>query len=338
MSRNNFDTLLDKYLAGHCTAEENRLVEQWYALLDNQDMENPKDMDTIKNKIWLKIQNDIQPIAKVIPLRHRPIFKYLAAASVFLLLSVGVLFFIKKENTPINFITTHTDVLKQKNTSDKIITLTMEDGSQIDLLPQAELTYPKQFSSEKREVALKGEAFFQIAKNPLRPFLVYANGTITKVLGTSFTIRAIENEKIVTVLVKTGKVSVYTATPRTIKRNNTDPETQGVVVTPNQKVVFDLKTDNIQKTVVEKPSLLIPLSKTEDFTFTEASMITIFETMEKIYGIDIVYDEELLKNCTLTTSLTDVPMFDKLKIICAAIGATYKEIDAQIVISAKGCS
>lgn len=339
MSKIHINTLLDKYLSGNCSADEIKLVEQWYALLDNTDIENPNDIEAIKSKIWAKVQDTIQPETKVITLWQRPIFKYSVAASFLLLVSVSAYFLSKKQHlSDSTFTTFNTHIIKQKNTSDKIISLTLEDGSRIDLYPQAELNYPQQFSAEKREVTLRGEAFFQITKNPAKPFFVYANQSVTKVLGTSFTIKALEQEKSVTVTVKTGKVSVYTAASSTNKHNEAkDPETQGVVVTPNQKAVFDLKTEGIQKAVVEKPTILIPLSKIEDFSFTDAPVAHVFEAMEKTYGIDIVYDEELLKNCTITTTLTDVPMFDKLRIICSAISATYKEIDAQIVISAKGC-
>lgn len=338
MSRIHFDRLLDKYLAGKCSAEERELVEQWYALLDNPDLESPKDIEILKNTIWHKIQKDIKPVAKVTPLWQKSYFKYAIAASLLLVVSASIFLFEKKQistNLPIDL--NNAEILTLKNTSDKIISLTLEDSSRIDLSPDAELSYPKRFSSDKRQVTLRGEAFFQIAKNPSKPFFVYANQTTTKVLGTSFTIKALKNEKIVTVLVKTGKVSVYTTAPRTNKQVEKDPETQGVVLTPNQKAVFDLKTENIQKEVVEKPSILIPLSVAEEFSFSDTPVSKVFEAMEKTYGIDIVYDEEVLKNCTITTTLTDIPMFNKLKIICSAIGATYKEIDAQIVITAKGC-
>ena len=77
MKRNNFDTLLDKYLADKCAADEKRLVEQWYTLLDNNDVENPKDTAAIKDKIWAKIKDHVQeqvqiqaqftPIVPIIP-------------------------------------------------------------------------------------------------------------------------------------------------------------------------------------------------------------------------------------------------------------------------------
>lgn len=332
MNRNRFDILLDNYLSGSCTEAEKQLVEQWYALLDN-DVNYPSDIETLKNIIWEKVQAQIQPPTPIIPLWQRPIFKYLVAASWLLILGWGLDYFINKEkiDTTLSFLS-QADVVSQKNTSDKVISLFLEDSSKVDLSPNAEISYPRQFMADKREVTLRGEAFFQVTKNPLRPFLVYANGTITKVLGTSFTIQAFDT-KTVTVAVRTGKVSVYTASAS----KNKDPETQGVVLTPNQKAVLDLKTDNIQKAVIEKPTALIPLVNNKEFEFTDAPVVKILSTLEKMYGIDLIYDEELLKNCTLTTSLTDVAMFDKLKIICSAIGAHYKEIDAQIVITAQGC-
>lgn len=343
MSRNTFDKLLDKYLAGQCTADEADLVEQWYALLDGQEVDKQLNTEELKEKIWNKIQIIMQPkTTEIKPLNtYWRIYKYAVAAAILLCLSVGVSFFIKNLNQDKASIPTIAELpyIIQKNTSDKNITLTMEDSSQITLLPEAEIMYPRQFAQDKREIELRGEAFFQITKNPTKPFLVHANGTVTKVLGTSFTVRAFKDEKIVTVSVKSGKVSVYATEPQSTKHiNDEDPETQGVVLTPNQRVIFNLKTNQIQKTVTEKPVLLVPLSTTEDFSFEDAPIARIFEALEKAYGIDIVFDEEALKNCTLTTNLTDEPMFKKLMIICAAIGGSFKEIDAQIVITAKGCS
>ncbi len=339
MNRNNFDQLLDKYLLGLCSPDEKNVVEQWYALLDNQDIPLPNNSEELKNKIWQKLQEETQRTSKrnleVFSIGQRSILKYAATIA---LLIMTAFYFYNQQNTTLNSVITVTEgikLLKQKNTGDKILSLTLNDSSQVDLEPNAELIYPNRFENDKREVELVGEAFFRIEKNPSRPFLVHANGTITKVLGTSFRIKAYDLSKSVVVSVMTGKVSVFT-TPNK-KLNTTDPETKGVVLTPNQEVIINIETKELYKTVTEKPQILIPLSITKDLVFEEAAVTTIFEAMEKAYGIDIVYDEEVLKNCTLTTSLTDESMFDKLKIICKAINATYKEIDAQIVISSKGC-
>ena len=340
MNRNNFDQLLDKYLLGVCSPEEKKLVEQWYTLLDNQDLQLPQHSEAIKNKIWNKLQEETQPIIKhnpkVISIWRVSILKYAATIA---LLIVNALYFYNRQYTTLNTAITVTKgikLLKQKNTGDKILSLILNDSSQVNLEPNAELIYPNVFGTDKREVELIGEAFFRIEKKPSHPFLVHANGTITKVLGTSFRVNSNDKAKSVIVSVQTGKVSVFTI-PIDKKYDAMDPEKRGVVLTPNQEVIVNLKTRELHKTLIEKPQILVPLSITKDLIFEDAPVTTIFDAMEKAYGIDIVFDEDVLKNCTLTTSLTDETMFDKLKIICRAINATYKEIDAQIVISSKGC-
>jgi hypothetical protein len=63
----------------------------------------------------------------------------------------------------------------------------------------------------------------------------------------------------------------------------------------------------------------------------------VFKTLEKAYGINIVYDAEVMKNCYLTASLDDEPLFEKLNLICKTIDAKYEQVDAQIVIYSNGC-
>src|SRR5690606_37685879 len=90
--------------------------------------------------------------------------------------------------------------------------------------------------SGNREVKLTGEAFFEIKKDESRPFLVYAQGIVTKVLGTSFNIRARQGDEKIIVDVKTGKVAVFRE-----KNSNEEP----YLLTPNQQVVYDLNSDKI---------------------------------------------------------------------------------------------
>ena len=85
--------------------------------------------------------------------------------------------------------------------------MTLQDGSTVILEPGGEFRYNEKFLNP-REVYLSGDAFFEVTKDASRPFLVYANEITTKVLGTSFRIKANQGEKEIVVAVKTGKVSV----------------------------------------------------------------------------------------------------------------------------------
>jgi transmembrane sensor len=163
---------------------------------------------------------------------------------------------------------------------------------------------------------------------------VYANEIVTKVIGTSFKITAINGEKSIKVIVKTGKVSVYRL--KELKKTEKKIVFEGVVIIQNQQIVFDKDDSNFTKTLVSEPELMV-LSKFDAFDFKDTSAPDIFKTIQNAYGVSIIFDEDVLKECTVTASLTDEPLYEKLNLICLAIEAEYEVIDGQIIISSKGC-
>ncbi|MBS1566996.1 MAG: DUF4974 domain-containing protein, partial [Bacteroidetes bacterium] len=72
--------------------------------------------------------------------------------------------------------------------------------------------------------------------------------------------------------------------------------------------------------------------------FEDAPLAKIFEAMEKIYGVEIVYDKSRFSSCTLTTSLNEGNLYNRLTIICSAISAQYTLEENRIVISGRGCN
>jgi transmembrane sensor len=233
---------------------------------------------------------------------------------------------VSKAQTPLK------EIINTTTTSNLVVL--MPDGSKAMLKPNSRLSYSRSFTGVVREVYLSGEAFFDVKKNPKKPFLVYSNGLVTKVLGTSFLVKAYEKDEQVTVLVKTGRVSVFVNKTS----QSLDPEMEGVVLTPNQKVVFGKETEKLTRTLIEKPTLILSGQELHQFSFNNAPVARIFTALQKAYGIDIVFDEEVVANCYLTTSLTNETLFEKLDIICEGIEASYKVVDAQVVISSKGCN
>jgi transmembrane sensor len=220
------------------------------------------------------------------------------------------------------------------NNTANIKSVSLPDGSEVRLQPKSRLSYNESFKGELREVYLSGEAFFDVKKNAKIPFVVYANGLVTKVLGTSFSIKAFEQDKQVSVNVKSGKVSVYAQK----STQSTDPETKGIVLTPNQQVIYSKENEQLTRTLIAKPTILLNNQELQGFLFKNVPVEEIFSALEKAYGAEIIYDKEVMANCRLTTSLTNETLFEKLDIICAALDATYKLIDAQIVITSNGCN
>ena len=69
-----------------------------------------------------------------------------------------------------------------------------------------------------------------------------------------------------------------------------------------------------------------------------ASAATLFDVLEENYGITIIYDKQALSNCILTTSLAEEGIYERIKIICEAIGAHYEIEGTSIVIHSSGCN
>lgn len=229
------------------------------------------------------------------------------------------------------------DFIEEVNTSDKVLKIHLVDGTVVSLTRDSRLRYAKDFSGlPNREVHLKGEAFFEVAKNPQQPFLVHANELTTKVLGTSFTVTAFENQKDIVVAVKEGKVTVFSSQQK--KKQDLEQKVNGVVLTPNQKVVYTRAEDSFSKTLIDKPEKL----KEEEFTalrfkFENTPVKEVFEALSLAYGVEIIFDEELMDNCYLTVPLGDEPLYEKMKIICRTVDASYELIDATLVVTSRGC-
>lgn len=221
-----------------------------------------------------------------------------------------------------------------ENNDSKPLSLYLSDGTTVTLKKGSKLQVANDFGIQTRTVLLTGEAFFEVKKDPLHPFLVYAGGIVTKVLGTSFNIRAYNNETKTLVAVRAGQVTVYQE-EKTNSRNQVHPEQ--ILLTPNQQVIFEKKEEKLVKTLVEKPVILLPNIENDSFEYNETPIPKVFHQLEKSYGVKIVFDADLLANCNLTATFSTEPLYDKMDIICETIQARYEIADGQIVIYAKGC-
>ena len=160
---------------------------------------------------------------------------------------------------------------------------------------------------------------------------------ITSVLGTSFVVKTDETTKQVKVVVKTGKVSVYAQDGTTLSERKENFTLSGTVLTPNQQVIFSTENTRLVRSLVNNPVVLEKEVHHQPFTFKRTPIAEVFAALEKAYNVKIVFDEEVMKDCYLTASLTDEPLFDKLNLICHTINARYDQLDAYIVIDSKGC-
>lgn len=262
------------------------------------------------------------------------------AAAVLIVSGIGMAYYLNdaKKLTSETVLADQSFVVK-KNNEQKEITILLSDGSVATLKTGSVLKFPRKFSGDVRQVFLTGEAFFDVTKNPTKPFLVIANETVTKVLGTSFRVKAVEGDNKVMVVVKTGRVSVY---PRKEYETLTDKKDNraipGVVLQPNQQVVFNRTDNRLDKSLVENPDMLSESLMNQELIFDDQPIPSVLRTLEKMYGIVIVFDEESLAHCPISTIFKEENLKQRLNAICQAIGATYEVVDGQIILNSKGCN
>ncbi len=345
MSRTTFALLLQKYGDGTATAAERQVVDDWFALIDEKPQAlSATDWQHLEGRLWKKLESQalgIEPSdVPVIPFWRRASVRWAAAASIAGILLLG--YFRYQPSTPteptLTITTEHRLGMKRaKNGSTKPMPVRLEDGSTVWLDPAGEIQFPTHFSTARREVTLTGNAFFDIARNPDRPFFVKAGAIETKVLGTSFWIRANPTSRQVQVSVKTGKVSVYESAKASLARSTKSGS--GVILTPNHRVTFFTENSLFVTSLVEVPTVQSPVleQKNQSFQFDDTPLSEVLNRLETAYGIAIEVDKQALASCPLTADLTNKSLYAQLDIICAAIQGAYEVKGTTILVSGKGC-
>ncbi|MCF2489380.1 FecR family protein [Dyadobacter sp. CY347] len=269
---------------------------------------------------------------KPAPVSRRLIY-FSIAASVLILLGIAVWFRPQVTVMPIakKAINGSQGQTERVNNGLQAEVIALSEGSTITLAPHSRVKYTLE-SDDRREVYLQGEAVFNVTKNAEKPFYVYANGLVTKVLGTQFKILAYPDDD-VKVEVSSGRVRVYSS-----ETGREHAETEGLTLTPNQKAVYTKKDQLLTRMVVAQPKVLITAEQLKTYTYTDTPISKIFEGLEDIYGIKVIYDKETFKNCRLNMSLSDESLFEKLELIGKVVDARYNVIDGQVIFIGQGCT
>jgi ferric-dicitrate binding protein FerR (iron transport regulator) len=335
MAPRDLDKLLQKYLAGNCSEEERDLIDAWYASLGTTSADPEESVNEKMLPAEGRILHALREHASVstdgpedsVP--GRPMFwQYVGIAASLLIVLIAGYYFFRPVDRPGPVADTakaseYAVISNSAGTSRRVI---LPDGSIVLMSPESIVRFPHNTDGTSREIFLEGEAYFDVAHNPAKPFYVYAGNVITKVLGTSFIIRNRKDES-VTVSVKTGKVTVYS-------RKTSHRKT---VLTPNQEAVYDQEADFLATQPVTASALDEKRNLTE-MNFEETPVSEVLTLLMKTYDINISFQAEALSGCVLTSSFYEEGLYDRIDVICTAIGATYRIVDAQIIIESKGCN
>jgi len=337
MNQHEFDKLLEKYLAGECNSEEEELIWNWQEnmLKNSQLLLNSEEKEAIKKRLWSRIYHDAIGENTVVYSQKTAVYllKWGIAAAVLLGL-VNVFLLVRHKNIPpiaaVRPITQTSDI-EIKNTSKTDSEIKLEDGTIVQLKVNSSISYPKHFGSRTRNVYLKGEAFFKVKRNPAAPFIVHTGDLVTEVLGTSFNVRSYDDAKAIEVSVTSGRVSVYENSEKSSDQRN------GIILTPNQKVVFDKSTKKIIPGIVANPIAIIPTVNKIAFIFEETPLPQVLQKLKNVYGIEIIIENQDLSQCVFTADLNDLPLSTQLELICRSVNATFEQRGTSFFINGEGC-
>jgi ferric-dicitrate binding protein FerR (iron transport regulator) len=204
------------------------------------------------------------------------------AASVILAIALSWQFIVKKQDaTGAKNLPATAKTKDIFNNDPQKKSLTLSDGSTVDLSPNSTLSYPESFNSLKRDVILKGEATFNIAKDAAKPFYVHSNTVLISVLGTRFTVHSHEADNTTKVILHEGSVMVKTADTRDGKNE--------YYLTPGD--VFICGKGN-------KSSRILHLEKDKGdcFVFNNYPLDVVFDQLQIIYNTKITYNKAELGN------------------------------------------
>lgn len=164
----------------------------------------------------------------------------------------------------------------------KTYQLLLSDGTRIWLNSETEITYPTRFVGNKREITLIGEAFFEVAKNKEKPFIVNANGMEVKVLGTSFNVSCYTADKTISTTLIEGSVSVKTENKKT------------VTITPSEQ--FTYNRDNAKTDIRIVNTELFTSWINGEYIFKDTALEEIVKKLQRWYDFSVNYEDESLKN------------------------------------------
>jgi transmembrane sensor len=233
-----------------------------------------------------------------IPVRSRKLYQYIGGVAAAMLVVISIYFFQTGRKEPISRLLSPTTEIAQVISSGQKPrkTVVLPDGTMITLAKGSSIEWRAKFNVERREIWLKGEAFFDVKHDASKPFTVHTEFDDVRVLGTTFNIKAYPNAKEMETFLIKGSVRV----------NSKQYEGYYVVLKPNQKLVSnksaDVVSDGNPAAHFKVKSTAPGLSSTElkwvknRLDIEDQPLSEIVLKLRSWYGIDIIIEDESVKN------------------------------------------
>lgn len=336
--------LIAKYLAGECSPEEKLAMEWWLEEYDNlllfrqieaawkQEKEPQNDPafnpESGLSMLHARIAEQEYAAEEEVPGKRRlfKITSWMAAAGI--LLATGLGYYLVSRQHDSRSIGRAPMETRTSGAKD-IVSIELPDGTQVWLNKNSKLEYPKAFDGNERQVYLQGEAFFEVVPNPEKPFIVKSDKVSTRVLGTSFDVKAYKGDETASVSVATGKVEVS----KEIEKGSPIRITQ---LTPQQELVINTEKDETYIDIVSTYD--IGAWRKEQLVFRNNTYSEVIARLEEHYGVKIALTDRNLNNCRVMANFNEgATLKDVLKLLSISNSFRYHIEGNQVTIRGGAC-
>jgi transmembrane sensor len=318
-----FRKLLDAYINGTASAADKQLLDEFFESYPEAEQRVSQD-EGIKHELWMKLSEKLQEPE---PARRYLVSPWYSVAAALALFMATFYFLIYKKQDDV--VKPEAMAMKQQTvetTRGQKLKIDLLDGTQVILNANSTLTFPEQFTTSTREVYLEGEAYFQVARDASKPFIVHTASANTTVLGTSFNVRT-SPDKITEITLVEGKVNVGSRLHTALVKDVILEPYQQAIVTSGNEAISKKKVD-VQAFVDWKDNIL----HFENITLAEAA-----EQLEAWYNVDITFQNPALGNCTINATYKQETLPNILKSIEYMLKITCTQKGTSVMMQGKGC-
>lgn len=319
------DEAIQRFFKHECEPQEARMVSEYLksnphiaeAYLPKKEWDETADIYSMPEEFWQMQWQKIRPVAA----QNRVItmVKRLAVAAIFILAIGAAVYYLypKKSQQNIAVVEKTTDK-NIHNASKELMAVNLPDGSVVELSPGAAINYKEPFEENARNISLKGEAIFSVAKDASRPFTVTSGNITTTALGTKFKVVYLGNDKKTVVHLYEGKVVVKTVSSVNKKESYLMPgdvlsyinetftieKTSGSnaaakVIQQNKNTIApSLETTaeaagNNKKMNAARPQ---PVAVPQWYKFEKETLANVFDQLADLYKVEISYNKDEIRN------------------------------------------
>lgn len=325
------DKQIEEVLAGVATPENARDVAEWFATEEGSDYLEAamtRDSEWMKSETAdLYVDHEIpsykmlEQIRKNIRIKKLKRISFRVAAV--LIPALFIIGFYMQLSSRVDIFGTpeYEEIIVAKG---ERIQMIFQDGTKVYINSDSKLRYPKKFALNSREVYLEGEAYFEVAKNKKRPFIVNLNGPAIHVLGTSFNVQDYPENKDITVCLDEGHI------------NLTLPSEKKYPVQPGEKLVYNKESN--QCTISRMNNMQhVSIWKQNVIVFKDTPLPEVLKVLNRWYNVDFKVEDNraLTYVYTLTSenTLLEKVLMDLEKI--APVKFDYNEDNKEVTVKMK---